>query len=137
MKRLQALIDFMGDDSVWRTMVPGVIIKRRRSFRPYVSTSPVAYFVDGHWTARKAYGTETFDPYAHYQKAGTHRFCQTFAMMHLLDALPPPISNHADYDRCAFEFIRTVVERLPADHPGFLVDSKEVLTSTAHNLRAS
>ena len=127
MKRLQTLIDFMGDDSVWRTMVPGVIIKRRRSMRPYTPTSPVAYFIDNHWTARKGYGDDTFDPYTHYQKSGTHKFCQTFAMMHLLDALPPPVSGHAEYDRCALNFIKSAVESLPADHPGFLVDSKDKL----------
>ena len=128
MKRLQSLIDFMGDEFVWRTMVPGVVIKRRRALRPYIPTSPVAYFVDDHWTARKAYEAETFDSYAHYQKPGTHRFCQAFAMMHLLDKLPPPVSSHAEYDNFALEFIRSVIDSLPVNHPGFLVDSKEFLT---------
>lgn len=128
-RSLQALIDFMGDESVWRTMVPGVVIKRRATFLPYVPTVPTAYFVADHWTARRAYEAETFDPYGHYQKPGTQRFCQTFAMMHLLEALPPPVSDHTEYDRAALRFIRSVIDRLPADHPGFLVDSKPALTS--------
>jgi len=127
MKRLQVLIDFMGDESVWRTMVPGVIIKRRHDLRPYIPTSPVAYFVDSHWRSRKAYSDQLFDSYAHYQKPGTHRFCQTFAMMHLLDQLPPPVSTYMEYDRCALNFIRSVIDHLPCDHPGFDVDSKERL----------
>jgi len=115
----------MGDEHVWKTMVPGVVIKRRRTYN--VSTNPVAYFVDSHWTARKAHGNELFDPYAHYQKPGTHKFCQTFAMMYLLDKLPPHVSNHKEYDMCARKFIKSVIESLPDDHIGFSVDSKKKL----------
>lgn len=128
MKRLQPLIVFMGDHSLWQTMVTDVVIKRSHELRPYVPTRPVAYFVDSHWTARKARGTELFDLWAHYQKPGTHRFCQTFAMMYLLDELPPStISDHDCYERFALNFIRSVIDRLPADHPSFRVDSKETL----------
>jgi hypothetical protein len=127
MKNLQCLIDFMGDEHVWRTMVPGVVIKRRITYN--ISSSPIAYFVDSHWTARKAYSAEIFDPYAHYQKSGTHKFCQTFAMMYLLDKLPPPICDHKEYDKCARKFIKSVIESLPDDHAGFFVDSKQKLKS--------
>jgi hypothetical protein len=125
---MQKIIDFMGDDSVWATMVPGVIIQRRPPSR-HIPRRPTAYFVDWHWRARKAGDTKVFDPWDHYQKPGTHKFCQTFAMMYLLDALPPPIYDHKVYDDCAREFIRSVLESLPDDHPAFQWDSREVLNA--------
>lgn len=121
---MQKVIDFMGDDSVWATMVPGVEIRRRLTQR--AAPVPTAYFIDSHWTARRAGETVRFDPYDQYQKPGTHRFCQTFAMMYLLGVLPPPRS-YSENDARALAFIRSVIEKLPADHPGFQ-DSKEVLT---------
>ena len=119
---MQRLIDFMGDESVWKTMVPGVVIRRR--FSRHAQSYPTAYFVDSHWTSRKANSSELFDPYDHYQKPGTHKFCQTFAMMHLLGALPPPVYDYKTYDMYARQFIKKVLDRLPNDHPVFSWDSQ-------------
>jgi hypothetical protein len=119
---MQRLIDFMGDESVWKTMVPGVVIRRR--FSRHVQSYPTAYFVESHWTSRKANSSELFDPYNHYQKPGTHKFCQTFAMMHLLCVLPPPVYDYKTYDMYARRFIKKVLDRLPNDHPAFLWDSQ-------------
>ena len=117
----QKLIDFMGDSAVWETMVPGVEIRYRPALR-HVPTRPTAYFVDSHWTARKAGDTADFNPWDHYQEPNTHGFCQTFSMMYLLDSLP--ISN---YNSEAFQFAIKIVNDLPEDHPGFLIDPKHVL----------
>ena len=118
---MQKVIDFMGDESVWKTMVPDVVIKRRPPSR-YVSKYPTAYFVNDHWTSRKANETVVFDSYNHYQEKGTHGFCQTFAMMYLLDQLPEPGS---DYNKAAIYFIYTVNKFLPRDHPTYIChDSK-------------
>ena len=122
---MQKVIDFMGDDSVWDTMVPGIIIK---TYPPLRKTSyPVAYYLNSHWTCRKPNETTIFDPWDHYQKPDTHRFCQTFAMMYLLDALPPPNGNYKSYDMAALKFIKLVLDKLPSNHPGFLIDSKRTL----------
>lgn len=131
MKQLQKVIDFMGDESVWTTMVPDVVIRRRMS--RHVQPYPTAYFVDSHWTSRKANSSVVFDPYDHYQKPGTHRFCQTFALMYLLDALPPPVHDYKTYDMYARRFIKKVLECLPSDHPAFSWDSKKKLTGTSEH----
>jgi hypothetical protein len=114
----------MGDESVWQSLVPGVVIRRRPRGR-HLPDCPTAYFIDSHWTAQKAGDAHIFDPYDHYQKPGTHKFCQTFSMMYLLDRLPEPKWNYAVYDRCAAAFIREVIERLPESHPGFMYDLKK------------
>lgn len=125
---MQRLIDFMGDESVWKTMVPGVVIRRR--FSRHVQSHATAYFIESHWTSRKANSSELFNPYDHYQKPGTHKFCQTFAMMHLLGVLPPPVHDYKTYDMYARQFIKKVLDRLPNDHPAFSCDSqRKVRTS--------
>ena len=123
---MQKIIDFMGDESLWKTLVPNVTIRRRTS--RHVPTHPVAYFIDSHWTAYKP-GHGIFDPYDHYQRPGTHKFCQTFVMMYLLDKLPPPVSSYSEYDARAMEFIRNVIKHLPDEHPAFSYDSKKILTN--------
>ena len=124
---LQKVVDFMGDESVWKTMVPDVIIQRRSPSR-HVSKYPTAYFVNDHWTCRKANETYVFDPYDHYQEEGTHGFCQTFSMMYLLDQLPEPTGDYTSYNKAAIEFIYSVNKSLPADHPTFRChDSKSVI----------
>lgn len=123
---MQKLVDFMGDEAVWETMVPDVTVRRRPASR-HVPNRPMAYFTDSHWKSRRAGDLVVFDPWDHYQKPGTHKFCQTFAMMHLLDTLPPPVHSHKVYDGCARAFIRSVLEQLPYDHPAFTWDSRDAL----------
>jgi hypothetical protein len=117
---MQKIIDFMGDESVWKTMVPDVTIRRRPRTR-HVPQGHVAYFVDSHWTA------PGFDPYDRYQRPGTHKFCQTFVMMHFLGLLPEP-STYLVHDAYAMEFILKVIESLPDDHPGFLNEKSSLLS---------
>ena len=124
---LQRIIDFMGDESVWKSIIPDVVIQRRPPGRN-VSKYHTAYFVNDHWTCRKAKETDVFDPYDHYQEKGTHGFCQTFAMMYLLDKLPEPDGDYTSYNKAAVEFIYTVNKFLPRDHPTFIChDSKSVI----------
>jgi hypothetical protein len=121
---MQKIIDFMGDESVWKTMIPDVRIYRRQRTR-HVPLGPVAYFIDSHWTASN--GKKLFNPYDHYQRPNTHKFCQTFCMMHLLNELPEPNYTYSYYDKCAREFIRRVITLLPDTHQAFNPDSKSTL----------
>lgn len=120
---MQSTIDFMGDESVWQSIVPGVVIRYRLCGR-HLPRWPTAYFIDSHWTAQKAGDPHRFDPYDHCQKPGTHKFCQTFSMMYLLDELPAH-GTYREYDAAALQFIRGVIERLPENHPGFNYDLKK------------
>ena len=122
---MQKLIDFMGDESVWKSVIPDVTVRWRARTR-HVPSGRVAYFVDSHWTASK--DGKVFDPYDKYQRPGTHKFCQTFSMMYLLDALPEP-SSYVIHDAHAMEFIKSVIESLPDDHPGFLNGKSELLVA--------
>lgn len=117
----------MGDESVWKTMIPDVIIQRRRPSRHIVSY-PTAYFVDNHWTCRKANESYVFNPYDHYQKKGTHGFCQTFCMMYLLGLLPEPTGYYKTYNKAALQFIYSVIKFLPENHPTYIChDPKSVV----------
>lgn len=120
---MQKVIDFMGDESVWKTLVPLATIRRRPPTR-HVPTVPTAYFVDSHWRAQKAGFKEIFDPWDHYQRKGTHGFCQTFCMMYLMDKLPEPNFDHKMYDASAREFIFKILRGLPDSHPSFTWDSR-------------
>jgi len=115
---LSPLIDFMGDEDVWLSVIPGVQVlgaQGRASSRKLPITSyPVAVFSGAHWTTRKPNEATFFDPYKEYQIPGTNQFCQTFAMMYLADALPPPEQKNNwkknyKYSKDALEFIKTVI----------------------------
>jgi len=125
---MQSVIDFMGDESVWASMVPGIVIRRRPCGR-HLPRCPTAYFIDSHWTSQKAVDPHKFDPYDHYQKPGTHKFCQTFSMMHLLDVLPTREAQpmYRKYDASALQFIQMVIEKLPENHPGFMYSDRDSL----------
>ena len=129
---LQSIIDFMGDESVWSSIVPNVVIRRRPGGR-HLPLRPTAYFIDSHWTAQKAGDPYRFDPYDHYQKPGTHKFCQTFSMMYLLDELPVHEAKpmYDEYDARALRFIQRVIDGLPESHPGFMYDLKKCVLDTS------
>lgn len=105
----------MGDEDVWKLMIPNVVIKYKKT-RNTSTNYPTAFFIDEHWTSRKANDTKIFNSYDHYQKPNTHKFCQTFAMMHLLDALPPPTGNYKSYDKEATKFIAYVLQVFHAQY---------------------
>lgn len=126
---LQPLIDLMGESKIWKSTVgPDVELygvdkndpKRSRRNIP-MSENPQAYFgrVDsvGHWYSRKPNHKEWFDPYTTYQFIGTNQFCQTFALMNLIDALPnivektSQLSSYYVYTKQALYFIKHVIEK--------------------------
>jgi hypothetical protein len=97
---LQIIMDFMGDEDVWKYMIPNIElygIGGRASYRNLDSSTKksTAIFSGSHWKSRKPDDTIWFDPYDAYQVYGTNQFCQTFAMMYLLNKLPP-VEHHED-----------------------------------------
>lgn len=118
---LTPLLEFMGDigpDGPWHR-IPKTITETLRTCprkRPPGDVN-LAVFVGrdtGHWYSRKAGETVFFDPYTHYQVPSTNQFCQTFAMMHILDKLPPDQGNNRwfryyDYTCSALSFIESVI----------------------------
>jgi len=123
-KNLQVIIDFMGDEEVWAFMLPDVVVhgtgkQKRASSRiiPPGNTS-IAVYSGSHWRSRKSSTSKWFDPYDDYQIKGTNQFCQTFAMMNLLDYLPTLISTKSvakyySYTLYALEFINHVISIFP------------------------
>jgi hypothetical protein len=89
---LQIIMDFMGDEDVWKYMIPDIElygVGGRSSYRNLGPTkNSSAVFSGSHWKSRKPNDTIWFDPYDVYQVYGTNQFCQTFAMMYLLNKLP-------------------------------------------------
>lgn len=121
------IIDFMGDSKVWKTMIPEVelfgVDNQRSSTRiksAKILAVPSANFSGSHWTARKANESTVFDPYDEYQIYGTNQFCQTYAMMYLLDRIPAistyksqtksPLRKYYQYTKEALLFIKDVIE---------------------------
>lgn len=98
---LQPIISFMGETEVWNTMISDVEClgcdKDARSGYigiPSNPTHPVGIFTGQHWLSVKAGSEYVFDSYAEgYQINGTNQFCQTYALMYLLDKLPPKDPN--------------------------------------------
>jgi hypothetical protein len=126
---LSPLMEFMGDESVWMAVVPGVKVEGahgRASSRGKPKTPyPLAVFSGAHWNSRKGGESVFFDPYDHYQIPGTNQFCQTFAMMYLADSLPLPLPDglekHYEYAVYALEFIKSVIINLNATAEAFNV----------------
>lgn len=66
-----------------------------------------------HWYSLKAGEEKEFDPYKDYQIHGTNQFCQTYALMYVLDKLPDKEPNYGTdkykkyyiYSKKALEFI--------------------------------
>ena len=116
----------MGEKDIWEFMIPDIDGRgwegsRASSRKIPLSSRPVTVFSGAHWTSRKAGESVFFDPYDEYQISGTNQFCQTFALMYLLDKLPEPIvsadpadiSKYYHYTRAAIEFIVEVFEQFP------------------------
>lgn len=126
-ENLIPLIDFMGDEDVWISMIPKVQVQgaqgRASSRKLPITPYPIAVFSGAHWTSRKANESLFFDPYDHYQIKGTNQFCQTFAMMFLADALPLPLPDgwerNYEYARNALQFIKNVISFLDPKNDAF------------------
>lgn len=121
---LSIIIDFMGDSDVWKFVIPDVKLygndgTRTSTRNKKVDNYSVAIFTGAHWNSRKANHVKWFEPYDEYQILGTNQFCQTFAMMHLIDKLPSPIkssnklsiSKYYVYTHAALEFINDVMSK--------------------------
>lgn len=122
-KYLTPLIDLMGDESIWKCVVGSNVelygLDRRMSIKSIpISNNPQAHFSGAHWRSRKANTEQWFDPYTEFQYLGTNQFCQTFALMNLMNALPDlyddPFRKYYEYTRAALFFIQEVLRRCPS-----------------------
>lgn len=123
-KYLQPIIDFMGYESIINEIVPsGTIVKipgvPTKDLATRHPNSNILVFkgsTSGHWYSKRPDQKKYFDPYDTYQILGTNQFCQTFAIMNILNKLPTK-SDHAgfkkyyDYTLAAIKFIETYVNR--------------------------
>lgn len=116
-ENLDIITVWMGTSGVWKCMIPDIndnIGSITFSPNPIIAEDINRGFFSGHhWTSIKKNDTIEFDPYNEYQIHGTNQFCQTYAMMHLLDRLPQKrhlngISKYYEYTRLAIEFIKEV-----------------------------
>ena len=137
------ITEFMGDTHVWWFLLPNLTfnsvsqddilsgkIKREqipnknfpRGKRVYDTDN--AFFNGTHWNSQRGNTSYRFDPYDEFQPRGTNQFCQTYSMMHLLNALPTekkmtcnPCSGDSNdfkrfyyYTNCALQFILEIAE---------------------------
>ena len=116
---LTPLMEFMGDPQIWDICF-GITIKTRGSSRSKTSSNynkPDAVYSGSHWRSRRINQDKFFDPYDKFQAYGTNQFCQTFAMMNLLDELPKiytnedPWTKYYRYTNLAIKFINKFVKR--------------------------
>lgn len=120
-KYLMPIINFMGDEDVWKAVIPKIEIiglesRQGRSECKGIKEYPRAHFSGTHWTSCKANEKEWFNPYDHYQVLGTNQFCQTFAMLHLVDKLPNTLSSswtrNYTYSSDALRYIEGVIKEV-------------------------
>lgn len=116
----QPLADFMGDMTLWANIIDDIDVKRGSVRGVPVMGVACARFTGSHWLSRKPGETTFFDPFKDYQVYGTNQFCQTFAMMYLVDALPKKretksFKNYYAYTLKALEFIRDVISSFYPD----------------------
>lgn len=109
------ITEFMGDTHVWWFLLPDLTFngvreetilsgKMKREKIPYknfprgnhVYDADHAFFNGSHWNSKKTGSVLRFDPYDEFQPRGTNQFCQTYSMMHLLDALPGETNQSCD-----------------------------------------
>lgn len=125
-EHITEVINFMGNYAVWKFMLDDKIIFQKtppRSSNIKVSETHRAYYTGHHWLSI-AKGTQVlFDPYEKYQIKGTNQFCQTYALMNLLDRLPgqdnqickiykdDTFEKYYYYTKCALKFILEVARK--------------------------
>lgn len=124
---LSTIMEFMGNPNVWSVIIPNIEIRggesekieyKRASSRIEIpiTNHPIAIYSGSHWRSRKANSDVWFDPYDEYQPNDTNQFCQTFAMMYLIEnALPDKINDpfcftkFYGYTKAALYFIRNII----------------------------
>jgi hypothetical protein len=117
-KNIDVISQYMGLEELWEIMVPNVDVKRMSSIRSLPkSDRPVAVFTktSNHWISRRANEMSDFNPYDKYQIYGSNQFCQTYAMMYLLNKLDLPsniekianvsFNSYYEYTNKALNFI--------------------------------
>jgi hypothetical protein len=125
-ERMNLVIDFMGNYAVWKFLLNDDIdIYERKPPRKSTivkSDRHQAYFTGHHWLSIVKNTRELFDPYSEYQITGTNQFCQTYALMHLMNKLPGQsnqvcspfpynsFKKYYYYTRCALDFIVDVIK---------------------------
>lgn len=117
---LHILMDFMGNKILWEYLHINTIgqdgIKRSDRNVP-INNVNTAVFSGAHWTSRKANDSVWVDPYKEYQIPDSNQFCQTYAMMYLLDKLPEKIvdkdkkfTKYYEYTHHALDFIKDIID---------------------------
>ena len=125
-ERMDLIIDFMGNHAVWKFVLNDDIdIYERKPPRKSTfvkSNKHQAYFTGHHWLSIFKNTNVLFDPYNKYQIQGTNQFCQTYALMHLMNKLPGQLEQVCDpypnnsfkkyyyYTKCALDFIVEVAK---------------------------
>jgi len=116
-KNINVISDFMGLKELWEIMVPNVDVRidNNRIRNIPISNRPVAVFAGNHWTSRRANEMRDFNPYDKYQIFGSNQFCQTYAMMYLLNEVDLPsniekkanvsFNSYYEYTKKALNFI--------------------------------
>lgn len=135
---LQPIIDFFGDEDVWKTIVPNVELyglknKMTATRNIKITGQPQAHYSSTHWTSRLPNEKKWFNPYDKYQIKGTNQFCQTFALMNLCHELPPDAprpeynswTKYYYYTEKALEFMQKTVGKHFPKNKDILTKIKE------------
>lgn len=108
----QPIADFMGDMTLWNNVLPeNLDIAKGHERKMKKNDKFMARYTGQHWVSRKPDEEDWFNAFEHYQIKDTNQFCQTYAMMHLLDKLPPrqddnKFSRYYDYTLAALKFVK-------------------------------
>jgi hypothetical protein len=138
---LYILMDFMGNKILWEYLQIKTIgqdgIKRSDRNVP-INNVNTAVFSGAHWTSRKANDSVWFDPYKEYQIPESNQFCQTYAMMYLLDKLPEIVDKdkkYYEYTHYALEFIKNMIDTHINTFYDYAIDKKikELLSNDTIN----
>ena len=131
---LHILMDFMGNKLLWEYLIMKTIGedgKRTSDRKVPVNNINTAVFSGAHWTSRKANDSVWFDPYKEYQINGSNQFCQTYAMMYLLDKLPEKIvdkekqfTKYYEYTQHALDFIKYIIDTYIDNFYEYAIDKK-------------
>ena len=113
---LQPIINFMGSYDNWNIVIPFDFIVLESSVGSIKSFEDfyVIRFTGAHWYSKKPGDKRWFDPYTEYQYKGSNQFCQTYALMYILDMLPNKVNKekynsftkYYYYSKKALEFIK-------------------------------
>lgn len=118
---LTPLTDLMGEQTFILPTFFGVEYKKGSHFSPEISDKHRIMYSGSHFRSRKAGSNVTFDPYDEFQIFGSNQFCQTIALMYLLDKLGAPYTDRGfgkyyEYSLRALNFIKASIEKLTREY---------------------